>query len=679
MFVPGCWVLQEKQPETKAANTETGFQKGQSCGEGLRCALPDQVKIAQATERVLQPSSSTENTYTMATPNNSTNGDAAANKSSFSYAQAAKGSSAPPTPSLQSESNTWSGAADPTTGIDEPSHGQDVAGSKHSDTESASSTSTKDEKAAPSVVSDLAASSVLAGKDEDTISDVTSRSETAAEQSSQQAASGVQTPEIHEEKEVGRGKGKRRSEKEKTEQAEKPAPVPMKEAPVPSVNIWQQRAQEAKQKQPASMSGVPEKVQSLTTTSSKSTEVNTAQPGQTAPTRSSSYPQREEGAPRSSPLPPRNDAMSWPTPLSAQEVQEKSDKEKPSTSTAPTKSHGKNEWKPVPYTPSVKFNTPMPAIRGKTARTGARGGRLAGPGDRTTPMLPNGNINEVEGEFKPRAKSEGGLMRSSTLPSNSRRPAGGHGSAEHPSTSVTDSPTNHVGTENGDSQQGLAPNDSNSGGLASGQDTGVISGQSVNGEVPTAVADPSSTTAQQPKSGRRRVSHSAGASEFAGGEKKRASESGVPGDRASWIETREKGEGRKESWPVSHRDRPDGRPERGRGHKASRGLHSQAPHMGLPQYGLPQGMIAGHHSKNPSFTYYPPGPPQTSRGYRAGRASMPADGNFARFAFPAGQPYMDYPYPNAMYAYQAPMPATAFSYAPQMEQQVVISAISVQL
>ena len=616
----------------------------------------------------------------MATSNTSTNGDPAANKSSFSYAQAAKGSSAPPTPSLQSEPNTWSGAADPSTGSDEPSHGQDVAGNKHSDAESASSTSTKDEKATPSVVSDLAASSVLAGKDEDTISDVTSRSETAAEQSSQRAVSGAQTPETHEEKEVGRGKGKRRSEKEKTEQAEKPAPVPMKEAPVPSVNIWQQRAQEAKQKQPASTSGVPEKVLSLTTTSSKYTEGNAVQGGQTAATRSSSYPQREEGAPRSSPLPPRNDATSWPTPLSAQEVQEKSDKEKPSTSTAPTKSHGKNEWKPVPYTPTVKFNTPMPAIRGKTARTGARGGRLAGPGDRATPMLPNGATNEAEGEFKPRAKSEGGLMRSSTLPSNSRRPASGHISAGNGSTSVTEPSTNHGATENGEPLQGVAPGEPLSGGLASGDvGTGARSAQLANGDLATAAADPSSTTEQQSKTVRRRVSHSAGASEFAGGEKKRASENGAAGDRASWIESREKGEGRKESWPVSHRERPDGRPERGRGHKASRGLHPQTPHMGLPQYGSPQGMIAGHHSKNPSFTYYPPAPQQTSRGYRAGRASMPADGNFARFAFPAGQPYMDYPYPNAMYAYQAPMPATSFPYAPLMEQQVVISAISVQL
>ena len=630
-----------------------------------------------------QSSSQIEKTYTMATSNISTNGDATTNKSSFSYAQAAKGSSAPSTPSVQSESNTWSGAGDATTSSDEPPHSQDQAGSKNSDAESSSSTSTKDEKATPSVVSDLAASSVLAGKDEDTISDVTSRSESAVEQSSQQAASGVQTPENNEEKEVGRGKGKRRAEaKEKAEQAEKPAPVPLKEAPMPSVNIWQQRAQEAKQKQPASTSSVPEKVQSLTTTSSssKSTEGNVVQPGQTPPTRSSSYPQRDEGAPRSSPLPPRNDAMSWPTPLSAQEVQEKSDKEKPSTNVAPTKSHGKSEWKPVPYTPSVKFNTPMPAIRGKTARAGARGGRLAGPGDRTTPMLPNGT-NESEGEFKPRAKSEGGLMRSSTLPSNSRRPVGGHSSTETPSSSVAEPPTtNHGTTENGEAQQSLAPGEPASGGLASGEmGNGAMSALSANGESATAAADSTSTTAQQPKVSRRRGSHATGASDFAASEKKRASETGIAGDRASWIETREKGEGRKESWPVSHRERPDGRPERGRGHKASRGLHSQAPHMGLPQYGMPQGMIAGHHSKNPSFTYYPPGPPQTSRGYRSGRASMPVDGNFARFAFPAGQPYMDYPYPNAMYAYQAPMPATAFSYAPQMEQQVVISAISVQL
>ena len=81
------------------------------------------------------------------------------------------------------------------------------------------------------------------------------------------------------------------------------------------------------------------------------------------------------------PPPPPGDAVSWPTPDSAQgeekkkaqERAEKSDKEKTPTG----KPHGKEKWMPVPYVPSAIFNTPLPPAR-RGGRP-ARGGRDSGP------------------------------------------------------------------------------------------------------------------------------------------------------------------------------------------------------------------------------------------------------------------------------------------------------------
>ncbi|KAH0537639.1 hypothetical protein FGG08_005590 [Glutinoglossum americanum] len=77
--------------------------------------------------------------------------------------------------------------------------------------------------------------------------------------------------------------------------------------------------------------------------------------------------------------PPVEDPISWPTFDTAQDEKkrvqdkvEKSDKEKaPATGTRP---HGKEKWMPVPYTPTVVYQTPLPGLRGRGGR-GSRGGR----------------------------------------------------------------------------------------------------------------------------------------------------------------------------------------------------------------------------------------------------------------------------------------------------------------
>ena len=87
------------------------------------------------------------------------------------------------------------------------------------------------------------------------------------------------------------------------------------------------------------------------------------------------------------PLPPPGDAISWPTPDSAQgeekrrahdkgERLEKNEKEKVSA----TRSHGKEKWVPVPYVPNAVFTTPLPPGRrgGRPSRGGREGNGRGG-------------------------------------------------------------------------------------------------------------------------------------------------------------------------------------------------------------------------------------------------------------------------------------------------------------
>ncbi|KAI9681547.1 MAG: hypothetical protein M1829_000744 [Trizodia sp. TS-e1964] len=76
--------------------------------------------------------------------------------------------------------------------------------------------------------------------------------------------------------------------------------------------------------------------------------------------------------------PPVNDPSSWPKPETAidEEKRKALEKEKLEKDKTPINSRpdGKHKWMPVPFTPSVIYNTPLP-IRGKGGPRPARGGR----------------------------------------------------------------------------------------------------------------------------------------------------------------------------------------------------------------------------------------------------------------------------------------------------------------
>ncbi|RKF71623.1 putative la domain containing protein [Golovinomyces cichoracearum] len=94
--------------------------------------------------------------------------------------------------------------------------------------------------------------------------------------------------------------------------------------------------------------------------------------------RGSRHYDKEAKSPGIQALPPVEDANSWPTPETVLyedkrkvlEKQERDDKEE----IASNKPRQKEKWLPVPYTPTVTFNTPMPTRGGRT-RGAPRAGR----------------------------------------------------------------------------------------------------------------------------------------------------------------------------------------------------------------------------------------------------------------------------------------------------------------
>lgn len=239
-----------------------------------------------------------------------------------------------------------------------------------------------------------------------------------------------------EERETRAGKESKESKKHKPKreepEKEKPAPVALKDAPIPPVNFWAQRAQEQKVKpapQPAggtssaltgsaSSTTAPSRV--ATNDSSLVKTASSAEKGSTpvtarsgsdqagkrrdesregrvvqSPTkagseakddssmparRGSTRPQRHsvDLKPRTFPIPPSvEDQMSWPTVDTIQDAdkkkgQEKGDKVEAEKTGSSNKPHGKSEWIHLPYTPNVIFETPIPDT---VPRRGGRGSR----------------------------------------------------------------------------------------------------------------------------------------------------------------------------------------------------------------------------------------------------------------------------------------------------------------
>ncbi|OJD09938.1 hypothetical protein AJ78_08847 [Emergomyces pasteurianus Ep9510] len=224
----------------------------------------------------------------------------------------------------------------------------------------------------------------------------------------------------------------------------------LKAAPIPVVNVWQQRreAQEAKVKASAALKSAtpavakPANLKSSVPSESRSDNSKGSSRRKTAGSAdgvvdatvskkkaNESGKTKEEGSRKSGvrsskptdidvqateTLPPVGDASSWPTPQLAQgeefrKTQEKSDKsDKPEKEKVPSAgSRGKEKWMPVPYVPTAVFNTPLPpAARrgGRPSRGGREGGMRGG-------AHPSGPVSSGDRGMPGSAATAGGSKR----------------------------------------------------------------------------------------------------------------------------------------------------------------------------------------------------------------------------------------------------------------------------
>lgn len=242
----------------------------------------------------------------------------------------------------------------------------------------------------------------------------------------------------------------------------------LKAAPIPAVNIWQQRslAQQAKAKEqtvqrPAA--SVPVLQPRQKTTAAATDDAKRKAPGREstsadAATRGSSIA-RTNREQQSSNMPPRSasqqnerpssqqspvvDKEAWPTPESAlvdagrrSSIVDKLDKAD-TTDIKPTSR--KNQWTAMPFVPSVKFETQIPSSRrGGRPATRGRGG-LNGQGDRTAEKGEAGSMGPppppktASDQDRGRKNIGGRSARASSLPKDGQTPL----TAEvPPSTSV---------------------------------------------------------------------------------------------------------------------------------------------------------------------------------------------------------------------------------------------------
>ncbi|KAI3285971.1 hypothetical protein DTO002I6_8452 [Penicillium roqueforti] len=252
---------------------------------------------------------------------------------------------------------------------------------------------------------------------------------------------------------------------EKSEDSEKIASPPkeLKAAPLPSVNIWQQRreAQDAKVKAvPKSTStskaastkaaSTADETQQDSKTGSKKKGADGAQEGAKDRKKTDGGKGRDAGS-----VPPVEDATAWPTPQVAIGEEKKKSHEK--TEKSPViRPHGKEKWTPVPYVPTAVFNTPLPSAGGRGGRRATRGGRDSGRGAHgngtaTTDKAASGQAAQGAKQSPgDRGRLESGSGRAASLPAQSRRSTSTDAGATADARKASQAPERGRGARNGE-------------------------------------------------------------------------------------------------------------------------------------------------------------------------------------------------------------------------------------
>jgi la-related protein 1 len=313
----------------------------------------------------------------------------------FSYAQAAKGVSSPASVSKPTSGSAtpakdtskaaltsvasvgnWADDAETDSATEQPTAASETQSQKPSSKPAVPSQSVDVSDASTPDIDAL--SSSTAAKDDDVSSQPNMSSESTWDNKSQASTSVDKSVEPVE------------KTSEKTKKAKSAPAKPLKEAPLPTVNVWQQRADEQKTK------AKPTPAPAVNGTSNGSAaKKSNADGNKSASNRKDTRETEKKGAkgrpserevkvaPTALPLPPDRDQESWPTPDTAidedrKKAQEKTEKERKDS--APNGASSKQEWVKVPYTPSVVFNTPLPNAAGsrRGGRPGGRGGAQTG-------------------------------------------------------------------------------------------------------------------------------------------------------------------------------------------------------------------------------------------------------------------------------------------------------------
>jgi la-related protein 1 len=358
------------------------------------------------------------------------------------------------------------------TKVDAPSD------SSISDLKAAAATKPRSSPVSPSFGTASTSTLPKEDKEDDFVLGGSAPSDALRDRSSQGGASATEKPtEATEGRKGKKSKKQKSNEKEAEKEKEEAKAEVLVPAPLPTVNFWQQRKEELAKTKPSPM--LIQSSQSLTEPSTSNDATSTAitkpgdakkrgkssngdegdkamgakdtsnagrgqkkggegagkakedQPNKRVGPRGSRTGEKDDKSLANQLPPPVEDAISWPTPETALEeekrkAQEKLEKEEKEENVS-TKPRPKEKWVPVPYIPTVTFNTPLPT-RGGRGRGGARGGRTEG-GGRSSHTNGGGvgekgqNTSNTPGNpsTEPERRSSRDGPRAASLPPNPKR------------------------------------------------------------------------------------------------------------------------------------------------------------------------------------------------------------------------------------------------------------------
>jgi la-related protein 1 len=522
-------------------------------------------------------------------------------------------------------------------------------------------------------------------------------------------------------------------ETEKEKEKEEAKPEVLVPAPLPAVNFWQQRKEELAKAKPTPIlvqisqssaesstlndaistvstkpgEGKKRGKASITDDGDKSMGAKDAsmgraqkksgegvgkakedQPNKRAAPRGSRMGEKEEKSISSQVPPPVEDAISWPTPETALEEEkrkahEKSEKEEKDENSS-NKPRPKEKWVPVPYIPTVTFNTPLPT-RGGRGRGGARGGRTEGGG---RPSHANGSaVGEkaqntaspgnpsVESELRQSRDSP----RAASLPPNSKK-SNEPSSRDHRKPSAQTMEKSRSGPTKAESSSATE------GRSLSGASVGLPDGGFESSQDQQRGENVTGFKSDQLQNDFHEGQSLAGSN----GRKPELNLRGSDQFKEGTVLNRENNS--------QSRERSDVRSDRGRGGFRGRGNHSNYPNgqSPLPQHiftnGHPSQPLNGYSMRQASGPYSPPlqpppfsnqYAPAPSRGGRGGSRSQSIPNNSMYGRFPNGGPIPQHMGPlqtsQPMFEYPPPQSMSAVPYTSYIDYPSLIAMVTMQI